>query len=289
MEDEKIRRDISCVICEGRNIRLIFSPTVYYDIVKCAGCGTIFRSPLPSEEELKEIYSSPGYFSHKYFEGRRHNAAVRGSFRRTFDLVKAVLNGEKDNLNILDIGCDTGTFLKSIPDDNTTKFGVEISNQASEIAVRNGFNIFHGDFFKIDFPHKFDMIFANDLWEHMRYPRLFLAKLKDMLPKGGAAYLTFPLSYSVLYSIGVFLGRMGIMKKHLERLFPAFHIFYPSISGVRQVLTETGFDIVLFRGKTYEWSELVIDNPVIKIPVYLVNKTEKIIGLSSVWEVIVRA
>jgi SAM-dependent methyltransferase len=279
------KTQVKCILCNSREVKYLFSPEDYYDIFSCLDCKTIFKYPQTSAEELKNLHSSSEYFNHEYFKSRRNSDFTKRSFKRIFDLVKTFC--QKDSVGVLDIGCDTGTFLESIPDENISKVGIDLSEKAVEVAKSKGMNVICGDFLEIEFSQKYDIIIATDVWEHMHNPFEFLQKLKIVLGDGGVVYLTAPSSSSLICKVGAFCGRLGIMKDSILRLYPPFHLFYPSRKAFQETLKKEGFKILYLNNKKFYWEDLEISNYLIKGLVYFLNRIECLFNLSTVWEAVV--
>lgn len=287
MQFEEVK-DFKCPFCKNRKIKSFFPVKKDYGIVLCFTCSTALRVPFPKEEELNETHSSESYFTHQYFEKRRNLSSAKYLYKRMSDLLSSFYSKDKKELAILDIGCDTGAFLESITDTKISKLGVEVSPQAVKCARSKGLDVICGNFLHIEFSSKFDFIVANDIWEHMLYPYKFLEKVKTLLKKDGVAYFTFPSPISFIYRLGFFFARLNIMQKAVERLYPRYHVFYPHPKKVKKVLEELNFKIILFQGKKFNWEELAIDNILLKIGVYFLNKLENLFNSFTIWEVIVK-
>lgn len=106
-----------------------------------------------------------------------------------------------DPVRILDVGCNTGQFLGSLPAD-WQRVGVEINPAAAKIARDRlpGTSIIEGSFLEMnDGSGSFDLITAWDLVEHIATPMNFRQKVVRLLKPGG--YLLFETGdFSSCYS-----------------------------------------------------------------------------------------
>jgi len=91
---------------------------------------------------------------------------------------------------ILDIGCGLG-WLLSYLDDGWDKFGIEISEFASNHAKQYG-NIFNGTLEGYLNNSKFDVIIMNHVIEHLENPVYALNKVKSLLSDKGVFILGTP-------------------------------------------------------------------------------------------------
>jgi SAM-dependent methyltransferase len=108
--------------------------------------------------------------------------------------------GELDNVggNILDVGCGVGGFLDTFYA-RWTKFGVEPSDYAAEIARRKGITI--TDINRLDFESMDVVIFRGTL-QHINKPMEVLAQATRVLKNGGLlVILATPDTDGLVYKI----------------------------------------------------------------------------------------
>src|SRR5262249_37590347 len=87
-------------------------------LVSCARCGSWTYFPRLNSVEQARLHDDHEYFQHPYFRTRREDQSrAEARCAKAFDYVSAAtdvtsVHGER----LLDIGCDTGTFLKVTAD-----------------------------------------------------------------------------------------------------------------------------------------------------------------------------
>lgn len=96
---------------------------------------------------------------------------------------------------ILDVGCGDGYFAKLLGEVSEAKevYGIEISSEAVELAVKNGVKAFQMDLQEDGFPFEdnyFDAIFCGEIIEHIFNPDRFLLEVYRVLRNGGLCVLT---------------------------------------------------------------------------------------------------
>lgn len=107
-----------------------------------------------------------------------------GVIRKQFDL---------ESRKVLDIGCSYGEHLTHFGPESA---GITLSSEAVAYARRRGLKIIEGniedDIFVSSISDTFDVIFANNLFEHLYSPHAFLINVKKLLKKDGLLILGVP-------------------------------------------------------------------------------------------------
>lgn len=95
---------------------------------------------------------------------------------------------------LLDIGCSSGAFLRTLKDKDWKLFGIEMEPTTAEKAREaTGAQIFVGNAMDAPFPSEsFDVITAFDVLEHVYDPRAFLSKVHEWLKPGGVFVTMLP-------------------------------------------------------------------------------------------------
>src|ERR1035437_3608849 len=133
----------NCPVCNSEQMNLFLSckdKTVSretFNIVECIHCGFKFTNPRPEEDKLGEYYKSEEYIS--------HSNSNKGFIHSIYQIVRKYTLLKKLQLisryyktgNILDIGCGTGEFLKTLKDANWKTFGIEPSLDVRKLAIKN--------------------------------------------------------------------------------------------------------------------------------------------------------
>jgi SAM-dependent methyltransferase len=93
--------------------------------------------------------------------------------------------------SVFDIGCTYGEFVAHFGKGST---GTTLVQDEVDYGVKRGLDIRFGDIESPDFKleKQYDAIFANNLFEHMHAPHLFLNDIKKFLKPGGLLILGVP-------------------------------------------------------------------------------------------------
>ncbi len=135
----------SCPICQSSELKPFLECTDYtvsksdFNIVQCASCGFHFTNPRPREAECGKYYQSEDYISHsdtrKGLINNLYHYARKFTLKKKLKLVASVT--EKQQGNILDLGCGTGAFLNTCKESGWKVQGIEPSADAREFAHKN--------------------------------------------------------------------------------------------------------------------------------------------------------
>jgi SAM-dependent methyltransferase len=242
-------RPHSCVVCGSREHSVIATGTDYqsrtvqqsFDWCRCTLCGHFYISPLPSEAALSIIYPDT-LKNYEEFDARRGLAfRVKGLLdgRRLRQLAAEIPAGGR----VLDVGCAAGMFLdlvkRHVPAIHEME-GLDISEAAAAGATRKGYKVYVATIEKADLPEDYyDLIYMQQVIEHVHDPRAVLAKLKRCLKVGGRLVMETPHLYSWDHS----LFRRGYWEGyHIPRHFNLW-----TTDGMTRMVKESGFASVEHR------------------------------------------
>lgn len=231
----------------------------------CRACGSGILRPRPSFETLSQLHGNEEYFEHPYFQERRElTPQMRATYDHRIEWIRAFapLAGGR----ILDVGCDTGTFLAYMQSQaGAVGTGVDISPFAVEAGRRRGLDLRLGTLESVGFPEAgFDVVCAFDLVEHVSDPRAFLREACRILKPGGILVIETPNYAGLVYRLGRILGRSrltpDLLSPYQARLWPAFHVQYFTRRSLAAAVTRAGLEPVTVSGRELSRHELAIDS-----------------------------
>jgi SAM-dependent methyltransferase len=188
-----IETPLACALCGGERLQTLLHPRDRrherphwdYHVVRCAGCGFLFRHPGIRAERLGDLYSSgeysrflAGQYSRKRIERYEVTMAAFGS-----------LFASGDGRRLLDFGCGNGLFLDLAYERGFQCHGVDLAADAIEAARRkpSGAHAYHGA--PGDIPEiaagGFDVITLWSVLAHLANPVEDLTMLRRLLAPGG--------------------------------------------------------------------------------------------------------
>jgi 2-polyprenyl-3-methyl-5-hydroxy-6-metoxy-1,4-benzoquinol methylase len=133
----------------------------------------------------------------------------------------------------LDIGCGAGTLMRAVADADWEVEGTEVSAGAAAAVREAGFQVHVGDLETIELPlASFDVASLVEVVEHVADTDALLTRVAQLVRPGGAVYVTTPNGRGIS---GRALGERWSV------VAPPEHLQLFSVSGLRSVLSRTGF------------------------------------------------
>lgn len=176
-----------CILCKATTVKTVFDVNMCH-IIRCTNCKLVQVSNPPSRDEIAKIYSSDYFDKGKYCD----DFAANMETNRRLNLLKSLRL--KSDAKILDYGCATGDFVKSLSG-MYEAWGCDISESAINIARKNNPSLANR-FFLINeatlFLKKFDVIVLWDVLEHLSDPLSAMQVIVNMLKPNGALIISTP-------------------------------------------------------------------------------------------------
>lgn len=135
------------------------------------------------------------------------------------DLLRAVAHGGR----VLDLGCGDGRAVELIESTGAAYVGVDIQ-QSPEVASRSRIDAQFETFNGVDLPFPdeyFDVVYSNQVFEHVRHPDRLVCEVLRVLKPGGA-----------------FVGALSCLEP-----YHSYSIFNFTPYGVFRLLHDNGFTI----------------------------------------------
>jgi 2-polyprenyl-3-methyl-5-hydroxy-6-metoxy-1,4-benzoquinol methylase len=197
---------MSCPVClnaftepalTGRDW-LFESTTKTFTLHSCNSCHCLFLHPMPADEEIAAFYPTQYWWNSTRSQGDRPLKRLEAIYRKfvlrdhiSF-IERAAAN--RTGVDLLDVGCGSGTLLGLLKHRGFRPIGVDFSSEAARIAEKeNGVSVIVGSLDQARFPdHSFDIVTLFHVMEHVTNPRRVLAEVSRILKPGGALVLQVP-------------------------------------------------------------------------------------------------
>lgn len=132
--------------------------------------------------------------------------------------------GDRASLEIMDIGCAQGTLALLLAERGHKVLAVDLRQQFLDYAksryTHGEIEFIAGNALELNFDKKFDLIFANQIVEHLVYPNRLVGGLKALLKPGGRLVVTTPSWHYIKNNLPSF-EEIGDPAQHEEKQFTA--------------------------------------------------------------------
>ena len=220
-----------------------------YKVINCKYCKFIHINPIPTNEELENLYQNEYYQKTKpdYIIGNEKDIAYQNyTFDEKLDFLESKISGKQKK--ILDIGSGPGFFLRRAKKRGWNVLGIEPSPIACKYSKKEKIPTIQKFFHDVNLKEigKFDAIHIFDVLEHVNDPMNVLKKSYSLLKKGGIIIIEVPNDFNPLQKI----IQKSFKKKEYwvtlsSKLKKFDHINYFDFQSISKLVEKTGFKIVL--------------------------------------------
>ncbi|HBI48572.1 MAG TPA: hypothetical protein DDY26_01905 [Moraxellaceae bacterium] len=181
-----------------------------YALLKCMNCDLEFAEPMiePSSLFYTEITKNKKYYP-----------TYRWEWGEIILLLNKGMSLENNSVNLLDVGCGSGTFLELMKTNCKTVNSIGIDSTASSIdqCKQKGLNAFCSrlDEFKSYNSERIDVITLWHVLEHVADPVELITTAKSILDTNGSIYFSVPLSPTSYEALK--LDPLNLPPHHLTR------------------------------------------------------------------------
>ncbi|MCM8805113.1 MAG: class I SAM-dependent methyltransferase [Candidatus Omnitrophica bacterium] len=241
-------RNIKCYLCGGKVQATIQNGVRHgsmFKVKKCFNCGLVFLYPVPDDNQLND------YYRNKYrkdycdppAEERFYSDIPEAKLR-----LKRIKNELTKKTKLLEIGCGTGAFLKTISPYVNNVFGIEPDDESRQwIKEKLNFDVV-SDIENLDKGEKFDMVVMFHVLEHLPDPVNFLKKLKEIMKKRAKLIIEVP-------NVNDALIALYQVKEFCKFYYQRAHLYYFSSHTLKKVLKKAGFNNFKVNGiQRYDFS-----------------------------------
>jgi SAM-dependent methyltransferase len=162
-------------------------------------------------------------------------------------IVAAMLESQKSNTTVLDVGCAHGWFLQEAQSKGLQTVGIEPAKKNLQQVIDFSFlgDVREGFFPQaLSLEEKFDFIVFNDVFEHLPDIEVAIKSCHQHLKPGGQLILNLPSSHGIFYRIATWLSCLGIngpFERLWQKAFPSPHLTYFTPRQLRAFVRPHGF------------------------------------------------
>jgi len=219
-----------------------------YQLARCRSCSLVWLKDPPPPDEMGDHY------------GVDYDRAIAaaGNDPDHWTERRDTLLKYKSGGSVLDLGCSSGGFLRSLKGPAWNLYGIEMSEEVARLAeTATGAKVFVGDILDAPFfPNTFDVITCFHVFEHLYEPREVLLRVAQWLKPGGVFFAMMPNIDSAGRRI------FGSYWYALELPRHTYHFSPQSLSrmadsvGLRQLSITTGREVFIEQSVRYLVDEL---------------------------------
>lgn len=188
-----IRDYLAAFYSDRGGIDLTYLEGIEYVLARCTGCGLVYQQLVPDDELMSRIYdewTDPGRVLHES-DSLEYRLALIDEVVTMFGLFPR----PPAELRFLDFGMGSGIWCRIASSLGCQAHGTEISRQRLSQAASMGIPLVTWD----EIPGAgFDLINAEQVFEHLREPLATLRHLRTGLRPGGMVKLSVPRGDDIL-------------------------------------------------------------------------------------------
>jgi SAM-dependent methyltransferase len=236
--------NVNCILCGSSNFERLYKTHDRhygikgdYYVCQCDDCKLTFIDPMPSENELTNMYPDDFYAYQDFFEDKKKAHVIKSIIKKILLLSIGTKDPTFENPGcVLDVGCGSGKFLYDMREKGWNVYGVEVNVNAAKLGKNAaGINIFAGNLHNASFPDNyFDYIRSNHSFEHIVNPHETLSEIYRILKPGGSLLIGVP-NVDGLNS--------KVFKSHWWYRGVPVHTYGYSVSTLSRILEQHSFKI----------------------------------------------
>lgn len=213
-----------------------------FEVIDCRHCGFKHLVPIPSPEELEQVYRHEYYSVEKplYLERYREDLPWWNQvYDERYDLFEDLLAG--GGRRILDVGSGPGYFLLRGKERGWQTLGIEPSEQSAAYSREMGLEIVEEFLGPQTAPQlgAFDVVHLSQVLEHIPDPKGLLDVVRDLLRPDGLVYVVVPNDYNPFQ-----IALRDTCGFEPWWVAPPHHINFFDFDSLTDLMTRSGFEVV---------------------------------------------
>ncbi len=200
-------------------------------------------NPVYSDEYLRDYYASYTLPEYSELTVREQQFTLNDNL----ETVEAI-TGKRGKL--LDFGCGNGQHTISARQRGWQVVGYDVDCDTTQhVAQAHALEVKCGDFAKIDWKGEtFDLVYANQVIEHLKDPVAMLKLFHPLLNKDGLLFIAVPNIRAWSARLKFYLEKLGIRRSNIGKYYDSgHHVFYYSKRSLCKILKLNGFECVYVR------------------------------------------
>lgn len=188
-------RNSPCDLCEGVRYSSISETDRHgkpLTTVICETCGLVSHAVIPSEEELREFYST-NYREEYNGERTPGNRRIMRAWNNGLRISRQISPLLKKNSRILEVGAGIGCTVKVFQQAGFEAEGIDPGGEFLKFSQQNlNANVTVGNLCEVKAEQAYDGILLIHVIEHLPAPKTALLQIAKLLKTGGMFYVECP-------------------------------------------------------------------------------------------------
>jgi SAM-dependent methyltransferase len=236
---------LSCCFCKSNQLTLKYKAASHrfnkipgpIKMYVCKQCRSLITFPLPSKQQLADLYLSYGEGMSPKIRNLRNNNPLtawhRQCITRATNLLFPAVQ-ENSTFSWIDVGAGGGELAKMFALQFPNSIGMAIDFHDRPSALHGVNNVTWlscdlNDNFSQQLTEKFDLVLSITVIEHIMDPESFIKNCNALCKTGGALYITAPCADTLAEKL---LG------KRWPYYIPGEHLNIPSVKGMDILLRQ---------------------------------------------------
>lgn len=203
-------------------------------------------TPVPSKEEITKFYAEEFYTGeYKNFNDSSLKVQINdpefyeGHWEDIYDNIEEI-NGNENNLSMLDIGCGWGLALNYFKKKGFHCYGFDPAIEAVNYGIKNGLNLKHAGLDGMDVFNgkKFNVVTLFNVLEHLPDPLKSIEQIKKILLPNGILIIDVPNEFNDFQTSG-----RDVHGLNDWWVAPPNHLNYFSNTSLKNLLNYLGFEV----------------------------------------------
>lgn len=238
-------KHIRCISCDEDRPQPVCVKNSY-QVVECQTCGLQYIDPVPTSDELYDLYRCGTLIQESGTEQQDKDGLIEEPLWKVQEFSRIVQQISELTTpgRILDVGSLWGLFLRIAKEDGWETYGIEPWDKAVEYSRKKmGLHIKSGVLEEVAFPRNyFDAAVILDVLEHCPNPKDDLAKINGFLKEKGILCVLAPNAQGLLPLTSSQWHRL--LGQSWTYLTPPFHLYNFTPSTLTQLLNNEGFEVI---------------------------------------------
>ena len=185
-----------CPVCQSTEWQYMFRVIDHsiskeeFGLKRCLHCSMLVTSPRPDNNKLSCYYQSDNYVSHSGLSNSLENLIYLQARKFSLKWKLGIIKKLKPHGSILDVGCGTGQFLKTMQGSLWTVSGVEPNDQARKKAEQLLHLLIFNNIEQLT--ESYDLITLWHVLEHLPNLNRSLQKINALLKSDGRLLIAVP-------------------------------------------------------------------------------------------------